>query len=250
MSPTAIEGEYLISLGDVLDVIKRRFWVIVLTAALITGTVTGFGLMQTPIYQASSEVLVGQVKENNTDSWAGTAGDIAGIQDFTLTLVEAIDSRPVAEAAIKKLDLQTTPEAFLGGLSAMQVPETQFVTITYVDSDPKRAQEAANAVAAASADLTSKIGPNTTITARVWEPATVPVAPISPDLVRNGILALVLGTMLGIGLVFMLEQLDNSWRSPDEVEQISGVPTFAIVPRFRAPKVKPESKKGEKKWLD
>jgi capsular polysaccharide biosynthesis protein len=42
-----------------------------------------------------------------------------------------------------------------------------------------------------------------------------------------------LGLMLGIGLALLMEYLDYSWRSPEEVEQISGVPTFATIPEFR-----------------
>lgn len=59
---------------------------------------------------------------------------------------------------------------------------------------------------------------------------------MSPDPVRNGALALVLGLMLGVGLAFLLEYLDDSWRSPEEVEQVSGVPTFGVIPEFKVPK--------------
>jgi hypothetical protein len=38
--------------------------------------------------------------------------------------------------------------------------------------------------------------------------------------------------MLGIGLAFLLEYWDDDWRSPEEVEQISGVPTFGVIPLF------------------
>jgi capsular polysaccharide biosynthesis protein len=49
---------------------------------------------------------------------------------------------------------------------------------------------------------------------------------------RNGLLAAVFGLMLGTGLALLMEYLDYSWRSPEEVEQISGVPTFATIPEF------------------
>jgi capsular exopolysaccharide synthesis family protein len=40
--------------------------------------------------------------------------------------------------------------------------------------------------------------------------------------------------MLGIGLAFIMEYLDDSWRSPDEVERISGVPAFGVIPKSGA----------------
>jgi capsular polysaccharide biosynthesis protein len=46
------------------------------------------------------------------------------------------------------------------------------------------------------------------------------------------------GIMLGIGLALLMEYLDRSWRSPEEVEQVSGVPTFATIPEFSLTKSK------------
>jgi uncharacterized protein involved in exopolysaccharide biosynthesis len=53
------------------------------------------------------------------------------------------------------------------------------------------------------------VGANAT-TAKVWEPAMLPRTPVSPDPVRNSIVALVLGIALGVVLAFLLEYVDNS----------------------------------------
>jgi capsular polysaccharide biosynthesis protein len=65
---------------------------------------------------------------------------------------------------------------------------------------------------------------------------------VSPKPLRNGLLALVLGLMLGTGMAFLLEYLDHSWRSPEEAEQITGVPTVGIIPEF---KILEDNKKGK-----
>jgi capsular polysaccharide biosynthesis protein len=56
---------------------------------------------------------------------------------------------------------------------------------------------------------------------------------VSPDPLRDGLLGLVLGLMIGVGLAFLLDFLDDGLKSPDEVEQVSGVPTFASIPEFK-----------------
>jgi capsular polysaccharide biosynthesis protein len=48
----------------------------------------------------------------------------------------------------------------------------------------------------------------------------------------------VFGVMLGIGLALLMEYLDHSWRSPEEVERASGVPTIATIPEFSLAKSK------------
>jgi capsular polysaccharide biosynthesis protein len=65
--------------------------------------------------------------------------------------------------------------------------------------------------------------------------AAVPTAPEDPDPLRNGLGALAMGLMLGIGLAFLLEYLHLSGlHSPEKVEQVSGMPTFGTIPDFEA----------------
>jgi protein tyrosine kinase modulator len=69
--------------------------------------------------------------------------------------------------------------------------------------------------------------------------AGVPTTPENPDPLRNGLGALVIGLMLGVGLAFLLEYLYLSGlRSPEKVEQVSGMPTFGTIPDFEAARAK------------
>src|SRR5205814_1124629 len=53
---------------------------------------------------------------------------------------------------------------------------------------------------------------------RVVDPARVPTSPSSPNIPRNMELSLLLGTLAGIGLAFVLEALDTTVRTPEQVE--------------------------------
>ncbi|MBW3665434.1 MAG: polysaccharide biosynthesis tyrosine autokinase [Actinobacteria bacterium] len=57
---------------------------------------------------------------------------------------------------------------------------------------------------------------------QIIRPATVPAAPSSPKPLRTGILALVLGTMLGLGLAFLRDHLDDAIRDDDDASQSAG----------------------------
>jgi capsular polysaccharide biosynthesis protein len=76
------------------------------------------------------------------------------------------------------------------------------------------------------------------ISATVRKKAVTPEDPVSPNPLRNGLLALMVGLILGVGLAFLLEYLDDSWRSPEELERISGVPTYGIIPAINLAKRK------------
>jgi capsular polysaccharide biosynthesis protein len=233
----AHEGEYVLSLSDLLKVIWRRMWVVALTALVIAGAVLAYNLLvQTPKYEASIKILIGQESGANQQP-SSLGGEVQGLQDITLTMAQAVNTRSVAEAVIKRLHLSMAPEDLLQDLNAKQIPSTQFIEVSYRDPDPETAQKVANSIGDEFSKKISKISPSA-VTATVWESAVAPQEPVSPKPLRNGLLALMLGTILGIGLAFLVEQLDDSWRSPEEVEQVSGVPTFGVVPEFKVPKDK------------
>jgi capsular polysaccharide biosynthesis protein len=150
-------------------------------------------------------------------------------------MVEGVNSRPVAEGVIQELGLETTPEDLIQGVRVERIPDTQFIQVFYRDPSPDRAQQVANTMGSVFSEQIFEVSPTASaVTATVWEPAVTPNEPASPDLERNALLALALGLVLGIGLALLLEYLDDRWRSPEEAEQISGVPTFGVIPELEA----------------
>lgn len=224
------EDSYVLPVKDLLLVLWRRLWVIALVAILFTGTAVGISLLLPPTYEASIKILVGQ-KQGLTD----TPADVSGLQQLTETMSETVSSRPVADAVIKQLDLKTSPETFLDdNLDASPIGDSLLVQVNYKDSDPERAKKVANTVGDVfSKQISDYSSDNNGITATVVENAVTPDDPVSPNPLRNGLLALILGLVLGVGLAFLLEYLDDSWRSPEEAEQISGVPTYGVIPAFK-----------------
>ena len=73
----------------------------------------------------------------------------------------------------------------------------------------------------------------TTVTksGEVVQPAGLATTPYSPNHVRNGALALVVGLALGVGLAFLRERLDEGIRDRSDLEAAIGAPVLAIVPK-------------------
>jgi len=223
------EDGYVPSARDLFAAFQRRVWVIVLMTVVVAGVSLVISLMQTPTYAASIKILVGQESGFVSEG----PGNAAPLQDLTRTMTEGIKSRPIAEEVIQRLGLPMTPEALIGALEVEQLPETQFMQVTYRDSSPERAEQVANALGDVFAEQVSDVSQSArALTATVWEPAVTPAAPVSPNTMRNVLVGLALGLVLGTGLAFLLEYLDDSWRTPEEAEQVSGVPNFAVIPEF------------------
>jgi capsular polysaccharide biosynthesis protein len=230
---TAIEFEREPFLKDVVRTIRKRAWIIVLVAAIFVGAAAGFTLLQPPSYEASARLLVGQNPAEGSNAQAALGSEIMGLQQATQTVALAVDSDPVAEGAAEELNLATDPRALLGNLEVEQMEATQFLELRYADSDPERAQKVANTIADVAAKRVSESAAGASgIRTTVWQYAPTPENPVTPGPLRNGLLALGLGLMLGVGLSFLLEYLDDSWHSPEEVERISGVPNFGVISQF------------------
>jgi capsular exopolysaccharide synthesis family protein len=69
--------------------------------------------------------------------------------------------------------------------------------------------------------------------AQIISNAETPTSPISPKPLRNGALALILGLILGVGLAFLREYLDDTVASKEDVERAVGQPVVAVVPSVR-----------------
>jgi capsular polysaccharide biosynthesis protein len=236
------ENEYVLSLEDFLSFLRRWLWIIGLVALLVTGLTAGYLLLKTPVYEASATILVAQERGTTNEENPPLAAE--GLQKLSGTIAEGVDSRPVAEGVIRQLDLEMTPNQLLANLNVIQVNETQFIEVSYRDPSPERAQQIANAFGDVASEQISDVNPSASaITATVWEQAQVPDSPVSPKPVRDSLLALGLGLVLGILLAYLLEYLDNSWRSPEDVERVAGAPNLAVIPEFEVLTAKKKRKK-------
>src|SRR5712671_6492469 len=67
---------------------------------------------------------------------------------------------------------------------------------------------------------------------RVVDPAMVPTYPSRPAKTRNIVLSFVIGLVGGIGLALLREYMDNTVKSPDDIEALVRLPSLAVVPAF------------------
>ena len=78
-------------------------------------------------------------------------------------------------------------------------------------------------------DISSTAGLNNV---RVIDPAVPPRAPYRPNPPRTLALSLVLGLFLGVGLVLGLDYIDQTIRTPNDVERYLGLEPLVAVPRY------------------
>ena len=78
--------------------------------------------------------------------------------------------------------------------------------------------------------VSSQLGGLRTSNIKIVDRALVPGAPFTPNTRRNLMMALLLGLFGGLGLIFLVEFLDNTVKGPEDVEKLTGLPSLGIIP--------------------
>lgn len=220
--------EEVISFGEILEVLKRR-WKMILILTLIATLVSGlvsFFLISSK-YEASTKLFIG--KEEGSDQ-GYNQNDVSMYQKLMKTYSEAIKTRDLVGKAIKATNSNLTENEILERLTVTTVADTQILQIKVNSEDPK---EAANIVQAITKEFisTSKVlVPNGNI--RIIEAVKVPENPVSPNKKLNIAIAFLLGLMVSVGLSFLLEFLDNTYKNKEQLEKDLEIPVIGAIPNI------------------
>jgi capsular exopolysaccharide synthesis family protein len=82
--------------------------------------------------------------------------------------------------------------------------------------------------------VSSQLGGLRTSNIKIVDRALVPGGPFTPNTRRNLMMALFLGLFGGLGLIFLVEYLDNTVKGPEDVEKLTGLPSLGIIPYLSA----------------
>jgi polysaccharide biosynthesis transport protein len=72
---------------------------------------------------------------------------------------------------------------------------------------------------------------------KILDAARVPTSPVEPNIPRNLLFALVLGITSGVGLAFLLENMDNTIRTTEQAQLISALPSLGMIPLGSKPPI-------------
>lgn len=261
MAPVDDEGP---DLRDLVRVLRRRGWILLVCAVVVPVAVYLYSLQLPEVYE--SQVLI----QPQPAADAAVLTDLASSDDQSTSAVARFaETSSVAQAAARALD---EPLDSVSLESASVDENTGFVTLTAQGDSPRQAAEVANAFAQAlsttrerraetridetltdlreqvedteGSDRRRQLGDEITRlktlrtalgeNVQVIEPAA-PGSYISPSPRRNAVLGLIVGLLLGIGLMLLGERFDRRLRKPEDVEEITGVPLLATIPKDAFP---------------
>ncbi|EPD52359.1 hypothetical protein HMPREF1210_01712 [Paenisporosarcina sp. HGH0030] len=220
--------EETISLQELFQTLKKRMLLILsltILATLISGIVSYFFV--TPIYQASTQLLVNQEK---TEAPILNVSEIQTNLQLINTYNVIIKSPAILDIVRKDLALETlTTEDLNSKITVSAVGESQVLTITVQDPDQFVARDIANTTASVFQREIMDIMNVNNVSILAKATATDTQSPIKPNKMLNMAIAMVVGLMLGVGLAFLLEYLDNTIKTEQEIETLLGLSVIGSI---------------------
>lgn len=218
--------EQVISLSEIFEVIKKRWIMIVaitLAATLVSGILSFFVI--DPVYEASTKVFIGK---DESDNAAYNSSDINMYQQLLQTYAQAIKTKDLASRAIDDLSYDLEASDVISGLIVTPITSTQILEIKYKSKDSQEAKDVLKNVTDEFIVTAKELVPNGNV--RVIEEVELPENPVSPNKTMNIVIAFLLGLMVSVGLVFLLEYLDNTYKNKEQLEKELDIPVLGAIP--------------------
>ncbi|MDT8861113.1 Wzz/FepE/Etk N-terminal domain-containing protein [Alkalihalobacillus sp. MEB130] len=222
-----------IDIRKIFDVIRKRLWMIVVITVITTsaGAIYNHLNKPTPIYDSTSRIMISETSS------------------FFDTLRVVITEPPVLEAVIKELQLNQTAESLRGQINVSRVDSSQIVAITVTNPSQEQATIIANTVANVykekAVELLGFEGVEIFAEAVVRENAW-PINPASNRIIK---LAFAFGIVVGLGLVFLLDSLDNRFRSERQIEKSLELPVLGSVSKMNKKTLNKDDKNRTKQTV-
>ncbi len=221
-------NEEIIRIEDIVDVLTKRWKMILsitLAATLISAVVSFF--LIAPKYEAVTKLFIG--KENTaTQDQSYNNNDVQMYQKLLKTYAEVIQTKDLVGQATEKSNLDLDAEDVLKSLTVTPRADTQILEISYINVDPVVSQKVVESVTDQFIDYSTELIPNGNV--KIIESVRVPENPVSPNKKMNIAIAFLLGLMVSVGLSFLIEFMDNTFKTKEQIENILDLPAIGVIP--------------------
>ncbi|MFD1952818.1 YveK family protein [Paenibacillus thailandensis] len=229
-------------LKQYFKIIQKKWWLI---AAIVVVAVLGTGVKSifftTPVYAANAKIIV-----NQSDAGDGQNINVSTLQTsilFINSYKEIIKSEAIMNKVVERYpDLGASAGQISSNIAVTSASNSQVMNLTYQDTSYERAATVVNAVATVFKEEIPQIMNVDNITILTQANPQAPVGPINLNPVMNILIAFVASLMLAIGLVFLLDYLDDTLKTENDLAELINVPVLAVVGKITKEELKASRK--------
>ncbi len=183
----------------------------------------------TPTYQSTVKIYV-----NNSDMNIGNISISTSDLTASAKLVDLyeviLNTKDTLDVVIKEAGLNYSYGQVMGMLSTSAVNDTQVFRVTVTNTSPEEAQLIADTIGKVLPDVIADIIDSAD--ARIVENAIVPTQKVAPSNSRNAMMGAMVGFVLVVGILVVIELLDNTIKNEDDLLDVIDIPVLTYIPDF------------------
>jgi len=216
-------------IGDIFHIVKKRMLmitVITMACALAAGVLSFYVLK--PVYESSTSIIISKAQSGAETQ---TYNDVLMYQNLVKTYSEIAESKTVAKKTVEKLGNRYSVLDIQQTMKVSTQSDTQILTISVRNGNAQDALAITAAVSQAFVEESAEVYPNGGVIQILDEPELA-VKPVKPNKKLNVAIGFVLGLLLSGSMAFMIEYMDKSIKTEEDVAKyLVDVPVMGIIPK-------------------
>lgn len=217
MSPS--NKEFIIQ--DYLNLLKKyRLWIIISTVLMACALCAFKYMTYNPQYTAQTSILI--TSDLGEEGNSKTSSDYNVNSNILMTFSEVINSKTLQSKVRDELQIDN-----LGYISVSN-SSGSVIRISVVHTDPAMAALIANTTGQVFNDMVHEMMSDISLT--TLDPAVIPQFTEGIGLVKFIVIGAAIGFILVIGVILLIEMLDNTLKLPKDVEKEIQIPILGAIP--------------------
>lgn len=214
-----------IDLVELLGVILHNLWIIIVSGVIVAAVALLVSyFIITPKYESVTKIYV--ISKTNADTM--TYSDLQAGSTLTKDYKELVKSRPVLEEVLAETGIDVELKDLEAQITVEVPQDTRIVSITVEDKDPYEARIIADSVRIAASKHIQEVMDTEAV--NVVEEASLPIEKSSPSIRKNIVIGYAVGLFLAIAIVIINYIMDDTIKTPDDVEKFLGVSVLGSIP--------------------
>ncbi len=221
----------------------KQYWIIVkrrllLIALIIIVSCLSIGIYSyyfiKPQYSASAKLIVNQYKDSSSLLPSIDLGSINSTIGLIKTYKEIIRTPRIMKKVVEEYpELNVSYGELIGKVSVSSVNETQVMSVSVRDDSYEKAAKIANAVALVFQKMVPGLMKVDNVSVLDFTDPKENHGPVAPNPKLNIAVAFLLALMMGVGIAFLLDYLDDTIKTEEDIETLLGVPVLTSIPKFK-----------------
>ena len=211
---------------------KIEILLIVLIFSVI-GVIYTMGFV-TPMYSASTTLVLASSGKNenlpDTGITTSTATEVTVNSKLVSTYSELVKSKNILRQVISNLNMKIEEDTLRKNITVSSVKDTELIQITVKNEKPSYASQIANEIAKVFTEKVKEIYKIENV--QIVDEAEVPNEPSNINHKKDVAIFALIGLVVSIGYVLLLNMLDTTVKTPEDIEEGLKLPVLAVIPVY------------------